>query len=81
MVSVGLANCVTFYHPQKYIYCMVHGDDFVTTGPAENLDWFDRMLKGAFEIKTDRIGSDANKKKELKVLNRIIRYNESGIEI
>ena len=79
--TVGLANCVTFYHPQKYIYCMVHGDDFVTTGPSDSLDWFDKTLKSAFEIKTDRISSVKDKKKELKVLNRIIRYTECGIEM
>lgn len=54
--TVGLANCVTFHTAQKEIYCMVHGDDFVTTGPAESLDWFKGVLTKAFEIKTERIG-------------------------
>ena len=54
--TVGTANCVTFYHPEKQICCMVHGDDFVSTGPSESLTWMDSILKKAFEIKTDRIG-------------------------
>ena len=36
--TVGLANCVTFHNQQKQIYCMVHGDDFITTGPKQSLD-------------------------------------------
>ena len=42
---------------------MVHGDDFVSTGPSESLNWMDSMLKKAFEIKTDRIGPKENAKK------------------
>ena len=37
--SVGVANNCTFYHPQKLIQCMVHGDDFISTGPASSLKW------------------------------------------
>ena len=70
--TVGTANCVTFYHPEKQTCCMVHGDEFVSTGPSESLTWMDSMLKKAFEIKTDRIGPGNESKKELKILNRII---------
>ena len=65
--TVGLANCVTFHNTSKGVYCMVHGDDFVTTGPSQSLDWFGKVFKNAFEIKTDRISSKPNVKKELKV--------------
>ena len=42
--TVGLANCVTFHNEAKRIYCMVHGDDFVTTGPKESRNWFKDIL-------------------------------------
>ena len=63
--TVGLANGVTFHNKEKSIYCMVHGDDFVTTGPKASLDWFKNVLTKAFEIKTERIGHAKEDKKEL----------------
>ena len=30
--STGLANPCIFYHSTRYIYTMVHGDDFVSVG-------------------------------------------------
>ena len=39
------------------------------------------MLNKTFKIKTHLIGPEKTDKKDLKVLNRIIRYTESGIEL
>ena len=60
---------------------MVHGDDFVSTGPDESLKWMEQMLSKDFKIKTSKIGPDKNDEKELKILNRILKYTESGIEM
>ena len=78
---VGIANNCTFYNEQKQIYCMVHGDDFISTGSDESLKWMEQMLSKDFKIKTNKIGPEKTDEKELKVLNRILRYTESGIEM
>ena len=52
---------------------MVHGDDFISTGPDESLKWMEQMLSKDFKIKTNKIGPDKSDEKELKVLNRILK--------
>ena len=79
--TVGLANNCTFYNEKKDIYCMVHGDDFVSTGPSASLKWLEDALNKAFKIKTSLIGPEKTDNKELKILNRIIRYTDNGIEL
>ena len=37
--TVGIADNCTFHHPKKDIYCIVHGDDFISTGPSSSLKW------------------------------------------
>jgi len=51
--SVGVANNCTFYHPQKLIQCMVHGDDFISTGPSSSPKWLEKSLSAEFKIKTN----------------------------
>ena len=78
---VGLANNCTFYNQQTEIYCMAHGDDFISTGPDESLKWMEQMLSKDFKIKTSKIGPEQKDDKELKALNRILRYTKTGIEM
>ena len=60
---------------------MVHGDDFISTGPDESLKWMEGMLSKDFKIKTSKIGPDKQDEKELEVLSRILRYTQTGIEM
>ncbi len=59
---------------------MVHGDDFITVGRREDLRCFKGRLKGRFDIKDTTIGGAAGEEKELKVLNRVIRWTVEGWE-
>ena len=79
--NVGVANNCTFHNAEKKIYCMVHGDDFISTGNDSSLKWMEEMLNKSFKIQASQIGPDAKDDKELKVLNRIIRYTNKGIEM
>ena len=79
--KVGIANNCTFYNEQRHIYCMVHGDDFISTATDECLLWLESILNKEFKIKTHKIGPEAKGNKELKVLNRILRYTNEGIEM
>jgi hypothetical protein len=47
----GAANPCVFYHKNREITVVVHGDDFTALGTDEDLDWYESALKEAFEIK------------------------------
>ena len=40
----GWANNSTFYNEEKQIYCMVHGNDLVSTGTGASLKWLESVL-------------------------------------
>jgi hypothetical protein len=69
-----------FYHPSREIYTMVHGDDYVNVGEEPQLKWMKIQLEKQFEVKSDIIGPNAHQRKEVKVLNRFIRYGKYGIQ-
>ena len=56
---------------------MVHGDDFLALGDQKHLRQLEKLLKGAYELKClGIIGGEAEDKKELHFLNRLIRCGE-----
>ena len=61
----------------------MHGDDFVSVGRREDVQWFRSVLSARFEIKTCIVGSraDLGEAREGKVLNRIVRCTEEGFEL
>ncbi len=82
--NIGFKQCkyspCIFYHEQKDLCTMVHGDDYVTTGGEKELQWLSKELAKIFDVKTTIIGPGDEQHKEAKVLNRIIRYTAHGIE-
>ena len=57
---------------------LVHGDDYVSSGIQEDLDWLEGELSAAYEIQTQKIGIGEGCEREGKVLNRIVRYTDQG---
>ena len=53
----------------------------MTSGNRVDLEWFKRELAKRFDIKSEMIGEDQDLKKELNVLNRIVRVTEDGFEM
>ena len=71
-----------YYHPSRKIHTIVHGDDYVSTGTKDQLQWLKKELEATFEIKTDIIGlDDAEIKTEGKILNRLIRVDANGWQL
>ena len=58
---------------------MVHGDDFLSEGPADSLKKMNDALKKDFQVKTEVIGHDPGQVREARVLNHIIRREDTGI--
>ena len=77
----GKASACVFVHPVRKIAVSVHGDDFTVTGPKRQLDWFQQMMQGQYELTVGgRLGPGPSDDKEATVLNRVIRWTESGVE-
>lgn len=76
----GIYNPCTYHHKTKKIKTLVHGDDFVSTGPRSQLIWMEAELKKQFEIKTTRVSQHEEDQKEMRVLNRLIRVTDQGWE-
>ena len=75
----GITSPRSFYHRQRKIKVAVHGDVFVSEGFKKELIWTDKALGKEFSIKTEILGPDAGEVKELRVLNRVIKWESAGI--
>ena len=75
----GKAYPSLYVHPEKGIHTLIHGDDYVSVGNKEDVNWLKEKLESAFEIKTDIIGyQDEELKQEGKILNRLISVDHTG---
>ena len=76
----GKSNPCTFYHPERDMSIVVHGDDFTTLANDTDMDWYEGELKKSFEIKIrGRLGLGCPGPQEIKILNRIVSVDESGL--
>ncbi len=76
----GKANPCVFYHNKRNLQTLIHGDDFFSSGPRAELQWLDDKLNESFELKTHRISLEPGEERDMKMLNRIVRMTEFGIE-
>ena len=77
----GEASPCIFVHKSRGIAVSVHGDDFTSTGPKDELDWLEGQLESRYELrKGPRLGPGVDDAKELTVLNRVLRYTPQGFE-
>ena len=67
-----------FWHPDRDIVTLVHGDDYVSSCRQTDLDWMEIQLQAAYEIQTQKLGLDEDCVSEGKVLNRIVRCSKDG---
>ena len=76
----GTASPCCFYHPERQLKCVVHGDDFTTLGADDDLDWLQTELAKHFELKiTGRIGEGVDGDNEMRILNRIVAVTKDGV--
>ena len=76
----GVASPCIFFHAEKDLTTVVHGDDFTVSGPEEELQWLADTLRSRWDVKVAMLGPDTHHEKEAKVLNRSIRLTASGLE-
>ena len=77
----GQSTACVFHHGDKDLLSTVHGDDFAIVGPKPALDWFRAELEKRYELKQGaRLGASPDDNKETRVLNRMVRWTDDGIE-
>ena len=75
----GHANL--FYNPERGIRTSVHGDDFTSQGPCDELDWFEASIAEHYEITIGpRLGPGDKDAKEGRAFNRIVRWCSDSVE-
>ena len=83
MVSFGIeqgkASPCTFFHNDRNIRTYIHGDDFVSVASDDNLKWLKQQIERKYELKTQVLGPGKEDFQEVKVLNRILRWANSGV--
>ena len=76
----GKASPCCFRHKSRDLRCIVHGDDFVFVGLDSELQWATQQMKTSFLVKIiGLLGGDAADLKEIRVLNRVLRWTPEGI--
>ena len=73
----GIATPCVFYHEQRAIRTYVHGDDYVSTGTTENLQWLKTQLENKYQVKTQVLGPGEGQMMEVTILNRIVSWNSA----
>jgi len=76
----GQANPCLFRHSTRDLIVVVHGDDFTFAGVDEDLEWVHRELEPRILLKkVGVLGADDGDLKELRILNRVLRWMPWGI--
>ena len=78
---VGRGHPSVFHHPGRDVRVLVHGDDYLSSGYAKDLDWLKACLEKQYELQSQRIGVGEGKSSEGKILNRIVRWTSNGFEM
>ena len=77
----GVASPCVFRHEARSLVTSVHGDDFTTAGAKPNLDWFEKELEARYELREGgRVGPGDEDDKEGRVLQRVVRWTNDGLE-
>ena len=69
-----------YHNKARGLTTLVHGDDYVTVGSEDSAMWLKGELEKVFDIKTSVVGRRSGLKKEVRVLNRVIRWTHEGWE-
>ena len=75
----GSATPVAFWHPERDLLCIVHGDDFTFSGDEGDLRWIAEKMKQWFELKVRALLGGGVDDKEVVILGRLVKWHSWGI--
>ena len=79
--SRGMASPCVFYHKERNVRAVIHGDDFTILGYEWDLDWFRKKIRERYEVKVKaRLGPGIEDDKEVRILNRVVSWDKEGIK-
>ena len=76
---MGTRSTCSFCRKTWSLFTAVHGDDFLTEGPADGLAKKDAAFRKAFHVRADDVVSDEGQVREARVLIGIITWESMGI--
>ena len=77
--AVGKCSPCNFSHSARDMAVTVHGDDFTCAGSTADLRWLKSKMEEKYEIACEVLGPEAGQQKEIRVLNRVIRWEDDGL--
>ncbi len=77
----GKANPCLFHNPRTDVSVMVHGDDFVAVGYEKTLKEARSALENKYKIKVETLGDGLECAREVRILNKVVRYTDAGVEL
>ena len=70
-----------FRHADRRLVASVHGDDFTICGPKKQFDCMKSEMQKKYELtESGSLGPSKDDDKEVKILNRIARWTDGGVE-
>ena len=77
----GKSNPCLFRHEELDVSIMAHGDDFIAVGSEKNLKTTRAVLEDKYKIKVEVLGNKKEQTEELRILNKVVRLTETGVEL
>ena len=76
----GLATACAFFHKEKNIRVVVHGDDFIIEGAECDLRWVEAILRKKFIVKKRAmLGPERTDDKVADILNRFVEWKDEEL--
>ena len=76
----GKSSPCIFFHKEKGLRCVVHGDDFTFLGDDAACDWATTIMMEEYDIKLrGRLGPGKNDDKQITILNRCLEWRKDGL--
>ena len=80
-MSKASPNPCLFHNKALGVSVMVHGDDFVAVGPRQHLAETRKTLEDKYKLKVELLGKGDGETNELRILNKVVRATDKGIEL
>ena len=77
----GRSNPCLFRNHKLDVSIMVHGDDFIAVGTEANLKETRAALENKYKIKVEVLGDKKDQTGELRILNKVVRLTDVGVEL
>ena len=80
--KTGFGCLCNFAHVTRQVSLIVHGDDFhdfPASGSDDDLAWLEAEFKKRFECKVQILGPSRNQQREVRILNKVVRWSKHGI--